>query len=60
MLAATSWLAAAEGDRERAVKLMRAAADAEDGSVKHVAMEGLSPNRSSVHLIITFVAATSS
>jgi len=39
MLAVTAWIASAEGDRERAVKLMRAAADGEDGSVKHVAME---------------------
>ena len=39
MLAATAWVAFKEGDRNRAVKLMRAAADGEDGSVKHVAME---------------------
>jgi tetratricopeptide (TPR) repeat protein len=32
-------VAYAEGAREQAVKLMRAAADGEDGSVKHVAME---------------------
>jgi len=29
----------AEGARDQALKLMRAAADGEDGSVKHVAME---------------------
>ena len=39
MLAVSAWIALAEGAREQAVKLMRAAADAEDGSVKHVAME---------------------
>jgi tetratricopeptide (TPR) repeat protein len=39
MMAATAWVASAEDDRERAVKLMRAAADGEDGSLKHVAME---------------------
>jgi tetratricopeptide (TPR) repeat protein len=38
-MAATAWVASAEDDRERAVKLMRAAADGEDGSLKHVAME---------------------
>ena len=39
ILAVSAWVALTEGDRERAVKLMRAAADGEDGSVKHVAME---------------------
>ena len=39
MLAVSAWIALAEGAREQAVKLMRAAADGEDGSVKHVAME---------------------
>jgi len=39
MLAVTAWIAAKEGDRERAEKLMRAAADGEDGSVKHISME---------------------
>jgi len=39
MLAVSAWAALAEGKREEAVKLMRAAADSEDGSVKHVAME---------------------
>jgi tetratricopeptide (TPR) repeat protein len=38
-LAVSAWVAYAEGVREEAVKLMRAAADGEDGSVKHVAME---------------------
>jgi tetratricopeptide (TPR) repeat protein len=38
-LAASAWVAFKEGDRDQAVKLMRAAADGEDGSVKHVAME---------------------
>jgi tetratricopeptide (TPR) repeat protein len=39
VLAVTAWVALAEGSREQAVKLMRAAADGEDGSVKHVSME---------------------
>ena len=39
ILAVSAWVAYAEGAREQAVKLMRAAADGEDGSVKHVSME---------------------
>src|SRR5205809_6067035 len=39
MLAVSAWVALAEGATDLAVKLMRAAADGEDGSVKHVAME---------------------
>jgi hypothetical protein len=39
ILAVSAWVAHAEGTREQAVKLMRSAADGEDGSVKHVAME---------------------
>src|SRR5260370_38005146 len=39
MLAGSAWVALAEGDRAHAEKLMRAAADSEDGSVKHVTME---------------------
>ncbi len=39
MLAVSAWVAQAEGQREQALKLMRAAADGEDASVKHVAME---------------------
>ena len=39
VLAVSAWVAHAEGAREQTVKLMRAAADGEDGSVKHVAME---------------------
>src|SRR5262249_5108969 len=38
-LAVSAWIAYAEGAREEAVKLMRAAAASEDASVKHVAME---------------------
>ena len=38
-LAVSAWVAHPEGAREQAMKLMRAAADGEDGSVKHVAME---------------------
>jgi tetratricopeptide (TPR) repeat protein len=39
ILAVNAWIALAEGARDQAVKLMRAAADGEDGSIKHVAME---------------------
>jgi tetratricopeptide (TPR) repeat protein len=39
VLAVSAWVAHAEGSREEALKLMRSAADGEDGSVKHVAME---------------------
>jgi tetratricopeptide (TPR) repeat protein len=39
MLAISAWVALKEGDPDRAVKVMRAAADSEDGSLKHVAME---------------------
>jgi uncharacterized protein HemY len=39
MLAVSAWVALAEGNRAQAEKLMRAAADSEDGSVKHGAME---------------------
>jgi tetratricopeptide (TPR) repeat protein len=39
MLAISAWIALKEGAPEQAVKFMRAAADGEDGSVKHVAME---------------------
>jgi tetratricopeptide (TPR) repeat protein len=39
MLAISAFIALKEGARDQAVKLMRAAADGEDGSVKHVAME---------------------
>jgi tetratricopeptide (TPR) repeat protein len=37
--AATAWVAFAEGRKDAATKLMRTAADLEDGSEKHVAME---------------------
>ena len=39
MLGAKAWLAQAQADKPAAQKLMRAAADLEDGSAKHVAME---------------------
>jgi len=39
MLAISAWVAYADGAPDQAVKLMRAAADGEDTSVKHVAME---------------------
>jgi tetratricopeptide (TPR) repeat protein len=38
-LAASAWLAHAQGKKEEALKFMRAAADLEDASEKHVAME---------------------
>jgi tetratricopeptide (TPR) repeat protein len=38
-LGAQAWVAQAQGNREEALKFMRAAADLEDGSEKHVAME---------------------
>jgi tetratricopeptide (TPR) repeat protein len=39
MYAIAAWVALAEGRRDQALKLMRAAADGEDASVKNVAME---------------------
>src|SRR5215813_10772850 len=39
ILAAQAWIAQAQGKPEEALKFMRAAADLEDGSEKHVAME---------------------
>jgi tetratricopeptide (TPR) repeat protein len=39
MLAISAWIALKDGARDQAIKLMRTAADGEDGSVKHVAME---------------------
>jgi tetratricopeptide (TPR) repeat protein len=39
VLAATAWVMLAEGGRDQAVQLMTRAADGEDGSIKHVAME---------------------
>jgi tetratricopeptide (TPR) repeat protein len=39
MLAVSAWIALKEGNREQAMKFMRAAADNEDNSLKHVAME---------------------
>src|SRR5262249_42884710 len=39
MLAISAFIALKEGARDQALKLMLAAADGEDGSVKHVAME---------------------
>src|SRR3979411_2961650 len=39
MLAISAWVALKEGARDQALQFMQAAADSEDGSVKHVAME---------------------
>jgi hypothetical protein len=39
MLAAAAWIAQAKGENETALKLMRNAADLEDNSEKHIAME---------------------
>ena len=38
-LAVSAWVAIAEGATDKAIALMRRAADGEDGSIKHVAME---------------------
>jgi tetratricopeptide (TPR) repeat protein len=38
-LALSAWIAHANGQRDEAISLMRRAADGEDGSIKHVAME---------------------
>jgi tetratricopeptide (TPR) repeat protein len=39
MLAVSAWVALKEGAGDQALQFMRAAADSEDGSLKHVAME---------------------
>jgi tetratricopeptide (TPR) repeat protein len=39
MLAVSAWIALKEGATDQALRFMRAAADGEDGSLKHVAME---------------------
>jgi len=39
ILAISAWIAVKEGSPDQALKFMRAAADGEDGSIKHVAME---------------------
>jgi len=39
ILGAQAWLAHAQGNKDEALKFMNAAADLEDGSAKHVAME---------------------
>jgi hypothetical protein len=39
ILALSAWITFAEGQRDQALSLMRGAADGEDGSIKHVAME---------------------
>src|SRR3979411_1359152 len=39
MLAISAWVALKEGAVDQALQFMRAAADSEDGSLKHVAME---------------------
>src|SRR5262249_57662959 len=39
VLAAQAWIAQGQSNREEALKFMRAAADLEDASEKHVAME---------------------
>ena len=39
MLAISAWISYANGSRDEALKFMRAAADREDGSVKHILME---------------------
>jgi tetratricopeptide (TPR) repeat protein len=39
ILAVSAWVALAEGAKDKATALMRQAADSEDASIKHVAME---------------------
>src|ERR1051325_7726345 len=39
MLAISAWISLKEGAHDQAIKFMRTAADGEDGSIKHVAME---------------------
>jgi tetratricopeptide (TPR) repeat protein len=39
MLAISAWILLKEGARDQALRFMRSAADSEDGSLKHVAME---------------------
>jgi tetratricopeptide (TPR) repeat protein len=39
VLAVSAWVAFGNGHRDKAIALMRRAADGEDGSIKHVAME---------------------
>jgi tetratricopeptide (TPR) repeat protein len=39
ILAVSAWIALSEGSKDQAVTLMRQAADGEDASIKHVAME---------------------
>jgi hypothetical protein len=39
MLAASAWIAQAKGEKESALRFMRTAADLEDASEKHIAME---------------------
>jgi tetratricopeptide (TPR) repeat protein len=39
ILAAQAWIMQGQGNKDEALKFMRAAADLEDGSAKHVAME---------------------
>ena len=39
ILAISAWVGLKDGSRDQAIKLMRAAADGEDGSIKNVAME---------------------
>ncbi len=39
ILAVSAWVAFGEGEEAKAIALMRSAADSEDGSIKHVAME---------------------
>jgi tetratricopeptide (TPR) repeat protein len=39
MLAASAWIAQAKGEKDKALKLIRTAADLEDDSAKHIAME---------------------
>jgi len=60
VLGAQAWVAHAQGNREEALKFMRAAADLEDGSEKHVAMENrLYPMRELLGDMLTDLGAPS-
>ena len=63
-LAATAWVALLEGKGAEAVNMMRAAADLEDGSEKHVAMpagssltKGADSNRLEIQQAKAFLAS---
>ncbi len=61
MLAISAWIALKEGARDQALQFMRVAADSEDGSLKHVAMENrLYPFRELLGELLLEMGAASS